>query len=163
MRNFSYVMASTFVGSMLVLGGCGKAKDTVDAASNEVRIKGNWVMTETDKSGTKKAVAEADSVVLTFKDGKVAYSPINNLANKAAYLLEYHSSCKSGPRPYKVDGNNLRLEAVAGCAEVVLPIQRLDNETLIVADTDNINIVHTYGKADDARYYKLVQPTDRKL
>lgn len=142
------------------IAGCG-AKEKMTEINNAIDVKGNWLMTQSEHANVIETALEKESMVLTFKDGKAAFSPTDSLIGRAAFALL--SNCTVGPRPYHVDKNQIVFEAVAGCDEKRLTVQTLNDTTFKFPDPDNIAVIRTFRRIDDATYHSLVKASDRKL
>lgn len=157
-RNTFVYMALTLAG---LLAACGAVKDKASEVQHGIEVQGHWLMSESEHSGKLEKVLSNDSMVLTFKDGKAAFSPVDTVKGRAVYALV--SNCTAGPRPYHMEKNQIVFEAVAGCAEKRVDVQTMDHNTLKFPDPDNGDIVRTFTRIDDQRYNELVKPSDRKL
>ena len=154
-----------FLGVLSVLiFGCGKevqqVKQAVQEAANAYNVEGHWLMVESDHSNDIEKIVEKESMVLTFNDKTAAFSPVDTLKGKGVFtLLE---GCNAGPRPYKVDKNQLVFEKFQDCEEVRVDIEKLDGNTLKFADPTDRDTIRTFTRIDEDRYNVLVRPSDRK-
>lgn len=149
------------IGIVGLVVGCGAVKDKAAEVSNGINVRGNWLMTESQHASTVERAVEKESVVLTFKDGKAAFSPTDSLKGKAVYATL--SNCTAGPRPYHADKNDIVFDAVAGCPETRITVQQLDGGSLKFPDPSSPDITRTFVKIDDAHYEALVKASDRHL
>lgn len=143
--------------------GCGKddVKNNVAEVTNSIDVKGRWLMLESAEANKVAKALENESMVLTFKDGKAAFSPTNSANGFAVFKLL--SDCTKGPRPYHTDKNDLVFDAVTGCAEKRVAVGTLNSTTLMFPDPEKPSITRTFTKIDDAKFNALVKPADRKL
>jgi len=154
-------MKTKLLSALLLVGfiaGCG-AKEKANEIKNEFNIRGHWILTE--QTGSPARILENESMVLTFKDGKAAFSPTNSVKGRAAYALL--SDCTKGPRPYRIENNVIVLENVTNCPEKRVAIQELNSDAFKCADPDKAEVIRTFGRIDEAKYHALVLPNDRKL
>lgn len=143
-----------------LLAACGAIKDKVNEVSNGLNVQGHWLMTESEHASRIEKAIENESVVLTFKDGKAAFSPTDSVKGKAVYTAL--SNCTAGPRPYRTENNDIVLDAIAGCPEKRVAVQRLDGDRLKFPDPANPDITRTFTRIDDNRYQALVKASDRR-
>lgn len=144
-----------------MLAGCGEVKEKAVEVSNGFEIQGHWLMTESKNATVVEEALENESMVLTFKEGKAAFSPTDSVQGHTLHGLL--SGCTSGPRPYRMDGNQIVFETVAGCPEKRVSVIELNQTKLIFPDPDNSEIVRTFRRIDEATRAARVRPEDRKL
>ena len=125
-----------------LISACGAVKDKVNEVENGINVQGHWLMTQSEHSSKIEKALEAESMVLTFKDGKAAFSPTDSLKGRAVFALL--SNCTVGPRPYRMEKNQIVFEAVVGCEEKRVTIQTLDGDTFKCTDPDNKDIIRTF-------------------
>lgn len=143
-----------------MIASCGAVKDEATEIRNDAKIKGHWLMTESEHSNQVEKVLENESMVLTFKDDKAAFSPTDSVKGQTVYALL--SKCTKEVRPYKTDKNQVVFVAVPECPERRVTVEKLDDTTLKFPDPDNGDITRTFQKIDDERYFNLVKASDRK-
>lgn len=142
---------------VLVLVGCGKAKEV----TNSFELKGHWLMTDFEQAGRVEKATDRDSLVLTFKDGKAAFSPTDSARGRALYRAVHR--CTLGPRPYRTDRNDIVFDAVLDCSEKRIAVTKIDVDHLKLADPDNPNIVRSFVRLGEDRFLQLVAQPDRHL
>lgn len=157
-KSMLYVSLAAVLG---LISACGAVKDKVAEVENGINVQGHWLMTQSQHSNLIEKALEGESMVLTFKDGEAAFSPTDSLKGRAAYALL--SNCEAGPRPYRMEKDQIVFAAVVGCEEKRSTIQTLDGNTFKCTDLDNKDIVRTFVRISDAKYQDLVKQSDRKL
>jgi len=152
MKSYRNIFFSLF--ALALLASCG-AEDAVNEVSNELQVRGHWVMSESDNAGViEKGIDPKNSLVITFADGSATFEPANTLKGKAVYSAL--SACVKGPRPYKTENNDLVFPAVTNCPELRVTVIKLDGDVLKFPDPENKSITRTFAKIDDVRYQQLV-------
>ena len=146
--------------SVALMTGCGAIKDKANETKNDLALPGHWLMAQTENSGAIAKAIENESVVLTFKDSKAAFSPTDTLKGRAVFALL--SRCTVGPRPYRTEKNIIVLEAVAGCDEMRASVEQVDGTTFKFTDPSDSKTVRTMVRIDEAKYQALVKAEDRK-
>lgn len=154
--NYFYTTLSIFV-----LVACGAVKDKVTEVRNDFEVQGSWLMTQSEHSSQIEKFIENESMVLTFKDGKAAFSPTNSVKGRAVHALL--SKCIVGPRRYKMEKNQIVFEAIVGCEERRVTIEALDQSSFKVIDPEDGETVRTFRRITEDAYHKLVKSADRKL
>ncbi len=144
----------------LLTVSCGKVKDGIDEIANDRRIQGHWLLSQSEHAGVIERALEKESVVLTFQDGKAAFSPTDSVKGTAVYKTL--SACSQGPRPFTTDKQQLVFLANGICPEKRVTIQQLDANTLKFPDPDNNDITRVLGKISEDQYKALVKASDRK-
>lgn len=147
----------------LLFASCGKVNDAITEINNDEKIKGHWLLTGTENAGAITNAIERETVVLSFKNGQAAFSPTDSITGR---LYVSFSPCTRGPRPYRTDKNEIVFGAVAAvpnCTEKRITVQQLDAQTLKFPDPDNMTLIRVFTKIDEARYFSLVKPSDRRL
>lgn len=140
--------------------GCGALKDEGAEISHELNVPGHWLMTESEHTSQVEKFLEKDSLVLTFKDGKYAFSPTDSVKGQAVFAAL--SACTVGPRPYKTDKQDLVFEAVTECPERRVKVTVLDGDRLKFTDPYDSDVVRTFARIDRVTYERLVKPSDRQ-
>src|SRR5687767_12998987 len=102
-----------FLSLIALAISCGSARDEVNEIANEQRIKGHWLMTQSEHGSTIERALENESMVLTFKDGKAAFSPTDSLRGRAVYTAL--SRCNQAVRPYETQRNQLVFMEAVDC------------------------------------------------
>ncbi len=146
--------------SVALITGCGAIKDKSNEVANDINVPGHWLMVQSENGGAVEKALENESMVLTFKDGKAAFSPTDSIKGKAVYALL--SGCTTGPRPYRTEKNDLVFEPVAGCDQTRIGVQRLDDASFKFLDPSDGKTMRTFVRIDEAKYHALVKPEDRK-
>ncbi len=145
------------LGVILISTSCGKAKEL----ANDINVQGNWVLSATENAGKLTNAVEADSVVLTFKDGKAAISSASTVVAKALYTgLD---DCFKTARPYNTKDNQLVFPVQGACPERRLDVLQLDRGTLKFPDPTDGKVNRVFSRIDDDKYHTLVLAPDRKL
>jgi hypothetical protein len=152
----------TLICSALIFAACGKVQDKVTEVKNDQRIKGSWLLVSTENNGTVLNSLEKESLVLTFKDEKTAFSAVSD-SPKAKALLTALNNCTAGPRPYKIDKDQIVLSDIVNCPQKQAPILTLDDTTLKFADPNAPQTVRVFRKLSDDEYQTRVKPADRRL
>ena len=142
--------------SAALMTGCGAIKEKANEANNAMNLPGHWLMVQTDGG----SVLENETVVLTFKDNKAAFSPTDTLKGRAVFALM--SRCTAGPRPYRTEKHIIVLEAVAGCEEKRVSVERVDDTTFKFLDPSDSKTLRTLARIDEAKFQALVKAEDRK-
>jgi hypothetical protein len=145
---------------LALVAGCGAVKDTATQIKNGFDIQGHWLMTKSEHSNAVANAVENQSMVLTFKDGKAAFSPTDSIQGRAVFALLSH--CTAGPRPYHMDKDQLVLEPITGCGQESVTIDTLDNNTLKFPDPDDTDTTRTFQRIDESKYDSLVKTSDRQ-
>ncbi len=148
------------VTGIVCLAACGAVKEKAAEVSNEINMKGHWLMTESEHSSKVSKAREKESLVLSFKEGKAAFSPTDSVKGRAVYTTLSH--CTQGPRPYRTEKYDIVFEGVTDCPEKRVTVKLLDSDHLKFSDPDNSDIVRTFVRIDDARYESLVKQSDRR-
>ncbi len=158
-------MGSLIPVSMFLIVSCG-AKDKATEVANELNIKArinkHWLMTESSHASKLEKWATKESVVLTFKDGKAAFSPTDSAAGVVVYNAL--KPCTAAVRPFTADNNQIVFQAIANpaCPETRVTVQQLDDNTLKFPDPTDTDIIRTFVKIDDAKYNELVKPSEQR-
>ncbi len=143
-----------------LVAACGAVKDKTAEVSNDLNLKGHWLMTESEHASRVETAVEKESMVLTFKDGKAAFSPTDSVKGRAVYATVSH--CTAGPRPYHTDKHDIVFEAVTDCPEKRVAVTQLDGDHLKFSDPDTTDVIRTFVRIDDSRYESLVAASDRR-
>ncbi len=149
-----------FLCSAALMTGCGAIKDKANQVANDINLPGHWLMVKSENGGTVEKALENESMVLTFKDSKAAFSPTDTLKGRAVFALL--SRCTAGPRPYRTEKHLIVFEAVAGCEEKRVSVERLDDATFKFLDPSDSKTMRTLVRIDEAKYQALITPGDRK-
>lgn len=150
----------TLIPVIGLLVACGAVKDKANEISNDSKIQGHWLMTEAEHSSKVEKALENESVVLTFKDSKAAFSPTDTVKGRAVFALL--SKCETEVRPYKTDKNQIVFAPVTGCAENRITVQTLDATTLKFPDPQDGDVTRTFRKISDEIYATLVKSSERR-
>lgn len=157
------ITASLLGLSFLLITACG-AKDKAKEISSELNIKAkinnHWLMTQSEHASKVENWVENESLVLTFKDGKAGFSPADSVKGHAVYATL--SRCTAETRPFQVDNNQLIFEAVPGCGEKRVTVEKIDDNTLKFPDPENGDITRTFVKINDETYSRLVKASERR-
>lgn len=146
--------------AVLAVLGCGKVEEAVNEVQNENKLQGHWLLTETEHASQIERLVAKESIVLSFKDKKAAFSPTDSIKGQEVYGAI--DECSRGPRPYKTDGNDLVFEAVTNCPEIRLKIQEISDNTLKLPDPKSPDKTRVFQKIDESNYNQLVKASDRK-
>jgi hypothetical protein len=141
---------------MGILGACGKAKEV----KNELTIPGHWLMTQSEHASQVEKSIENESMVLTFQDGKAAFSPTDSVKGRAVYTVL--SKCTAGPRAYHADNDQIVFEQTPDCPEKRITVQKLGDDELKFPDPDNADITRTFRRISQEKYEQLVKASDRR-
>ena len=155
-----YSLSFAAIG-LALLSACGAVQDAADKINNSFNAPGHWLMVSSETSGTVAKAIENESVVLTVKDSKVAFSPVSTVKGKAVYATL--SNCTKGPRPYRTEKNDIILAPVAGCAEKRVTVNTLSGDQFKFPDPEDNRVLRVFQRIDDAKFQALVKPEDRKL
>lgn len=145
-----------FLCAAALMTGCGAIKDKANEVNNDINLPGHWLMVQSAGGN----FLENETVVMTFKDSKAAFSPTDTLKGRAAFALL--SRCTAGPRPYRTEKHIIVFEAVAGCEEKRVSVERLDDATFKFLDPSDSKTMRTLVRIDEAKYNALVKAEDRK-
>jgi hypothetical protein len=156
-----FTKTSLWIVGILSLASCGKIQEVVTQTSNQIQLPGHWLMTESEHSSAVDKFLENESLVLSFADGKMAFSPADSAKGQAVYSTL--SDCTKGPRAYRVEGKQIVLPAIPGCAERRVNLEMLNATTLKFPDPDKSDVTRVLVRIDEARYHSLVKASDRKL
>lgn len=147
-----------YLFAMVIALGCGK----VEEIANEERIKGYWIVTESEHSGEVTKFLENESMVLRFSDGTAAFSPVDDALGKGRAVYAILGECRQGPRPYRIDGDKLVFDSKGACPAVSTKLEKLDGSQLKFVDPEDKNITRTFGKIDEEKFKTLVKADDRR-
>jgi hypothetical protein len=147
--------------SVFALVACGAVKDKVTEVKNDFEIQGSWLMTQSEHSSKIEKFLENESMVLTFKDSKAAFSPTDSVKGRAVHALL--SKCLVDPRRYRMEKNQIVFEAVVGCEERRVTIEALDQSNFKAIDPEDGETIRTFRRISEEVYHKLVKPSERKL
>lgn len=156
-RNLGTLIGAT---SLLFAVGCGKVKDEVTEAQNEMRVEGHWLMNGSEHASDLQKFAEKESMVLTFKDGKAAFSPTDSAKGKTVHATL--SACLQKVRNYKTEKNQFVFLAEGDCPELRVTVQQLDDKALKFPDPDHNDITRSFERIDENRYQSLVKKSDQR-
>lgn len=143
-----------------ILVGCGAAKDKVNEIQNDSKVQGHWLMTESEHANKIEKALENESIVLTFRDSKAAFSPTDTAKGHTVYGLL--PRCTAEVRPFRTDKNQIVFEAVPGCTEKRVTVQTLNDTTLKFPDPEDGDITRTFRKISDDMYASLVKASERR-
>jgi len=149
------------VASLFLVMSCGKVNDAVTETKNETRIEGHWLMNASEHTGEISKLAEKESVVLTFKDGKAGFSPTDSIKGQTVYAAAF-DECLQKVRAYNAEKNQFVFPAVDACPEIRVTVQQLDDKTLKFPDFKDNNITRVFERIDENRYQALVKKSDQK-
>lgn len=157
------MLNSLWVVITVLVIGCG-AKEAVHQVANDLNIQGHWLMTESKHAKNPLEQVAADkSMVLTFKDGQAAFSPtdkdafIDKVKAKTVFFLL--QPCDKGPRPFKMEKDEIVFPAVNQCAEKRWSVLTLDGQNLKTGDGD---VNRSFVKINDERYNNLVERSQQQ-
>ena len=154
------IQALTLGSLVLFMASCGAVKDKVNEVTNAQRIKGHWLMTNSEHGGTVENFIENESVVLTFKDDKAAFSPTDSVRGVAVFATI--PKCTAGPRNYTTENNDLVLPANPDCGEKRVTVSELSDTTLKFPDPETPDVTRVFVKIDEAKYEALVKASERR-
>lgn len=153
----SYSRGLAVLALSILFTACGKVAEV----TNSLNLPGHWLMTESEHSNKLEQALENESMVLTFKDGQAAFSPTDSVKGQAVYAAL--SRCSSGPRPYKVQNNDLIFGAITGCKESRVKVTRLDANRLKFTDPGDPDTIRTFVRINEDKFNTLVKASDKAL
>ena len=69
---------------VFIVSACGKIKEEVSQLSNDLKVQGHWLVTQSEHSSKIEKLVEKESMVLTFKDSTARF---------CAYRFHQGSGC----------------------------------------------------------------------